>query len=54
MPPDVDMWLQIPRLSAFVVQTVWPYVVLPIDIILGLELIKRVMHAIRSLRSMGA
>jgi hypothetical protein len=52
MPPELDQWLQIPRLATFVVQTAWPYIVLPLDFILGLELIKRVMGAIRSLKAM--
>ena len=53
MPPTIDQWLEIPRLGIYVLVTFWPYASLVCEIILGLELIKWVMSAIRQFRDLG-
>jgi hypothetical protein len=48
-PPTIDMWLLAPQLASVVVNALWPYMVLPLDFILGLTLLKAIFSTIRSL-----
>lgn len=46
-PPTVIMWLQAPWLAAFIVETFWPYIQIPLEFILGTFIIRNTLDSIR-------
>jgi hypothetical protein len=53
MPPDPSVWMVIPLLSSKFLTGAWPYIVLPLDFILGIVLLRHLVQTIRDISNMA-
>jgi hypothetical protein len=47
MPPTIEMWMSVPRLSAIVLIGFYNYFLMPVQFILSLAVIRQVLSSIR-------